>query len=33
MNHRTLLYIVIKFNEKFGIPTMPTQEKKPPTHQ
>ena len=25
VNHRTLLYIVTKFNEKFGIPAMPTQ--------
>lgn len=24
LNHRTLLYIVSKFNEKFGIPTLPT---------
>jgi hypothetical protein len=24
LNHRTLLYIVMTFNEKFGIPTMPT---------
>lgn len=33
LNHRTLLYIVIKFNEKFGVPTMPTQGKKPSTVQ
>jgi hypothetical protein len=33
LNHRTLLYIVIKFNEKFGIPTMPTNDKKPSTLQ
>jgi hypothetical protein len=33
LNHRTLLYIVIKFNEKFGIPTMPTQDKKSSTLQ
>ncbi len=26
LNHRTLLYIVMTFNEKFGIPTMPTQQ-------
>jgi hypothetical protein len=26
LNHRILLYIVIKFNEKFGIPTMPGQQ-------
>ena len=24
LNHRTLLYIVSEFNEKFGIPTLPT---------
>lgn len=24
LNHRTLLYIVMSFNEKFGIPSMPT---------
>jgi hypothetical protein len=24
LNHRTLIYIVTKFNEKFGIPVMPT---------
>ncbi|MDH4100060.1 MAG: DUF2299 family protein [Nitrospirota bacterium] len=24
LNHRTLLYIVTKFNDKFGVPTMPT---------
>lgn len=25
VNHRTLLYIVTKFNEKFGVPSMPSQ--------
>lgn len=27
LNHRTLLYIVTKFNDKFGIPVMPTKKK------
>ncbi len=27
LNHRTLLYIVTVFNEKFGIPSMPGEEK------
>lgn len=27
LNHRTLLYIVTKFNEKFGVPVMPTMPK------
>jgi len=26
LNHRTLLYIVNKFNEKFGVPVMPKNE-------
>ncbi len=26
LNHRTLLYIVMTFNEKFGLPTMPTKQ-------
>lgn len=25
VNHRTLLYIVTKFNEKFGVPSMPSK--------
>lgn len=25
VNHRTLLYIVTKFNERFGVPSMPSQ--------
>ena len=29
LNHRTLLYIVTIFNEKFGIPAMPTEPPKP----
>jgi hypothetical protein len=27
LNHRTLLYIVTKFNDKFGVPVMPTAPK------
>ncbi len=27
LNHRTLLYIVTKFNEKFGVPEMPEETK------
>jgi len=29
LNHRTLLYIVTKFNDRFGIPDMPEQEGAP----
>ncbi len=28
LNHRTLIYIVTKFNEKFGVPVMPTPTSK-----
>ncbi|MBI3399686.1 MAG: DUF2299 family protein [Deltaproteobacteria bacterium] len=28
LNHRTLLYIVTKFNDKFGVPVMPTMPPK-----
>ncbi len=27
LNHRTLLYIITTFNDRFGVPTMPSQEK------
>ena len=27
LNHRTLIYIVSKFNEKFGVPAMPVMPK------
>jgi len=27
LNHRTLLYIITKFNEKFGVPVLPTVPK------
>lgn len=32
LNHRTLLYIVTKFNDKFGVPTMPTMPGTPAQH-
>jgi len=29
LNHRTLLYIIMTFNEQFGLPEMPPQEQDP----